>query len=46
MKLRSIATVIPGPALYALGAMILMVTASEAAFETRALWSRVGALKP
>jgi len=46
VKLRSIATVIPGLALYALGAMILMVTASEAAFETRALWSRVRALKP
>lgn len=46
VKLRSIATVVPGLALYALGAMILMVTASEAAFESRALWSRVGALKP
>jgi paraquat-inducible protein A len=45
VKLQSIATVIPGLALYALGAQILMLTASEAAFEPRAVWARAEALK-
>lgn len=45
VKLHSIAAVIPGLALYSLGAMILMLTASEAAFEPRLLWSRVHALQ-
>ena len=45
VKLHSIATVIPGIALYALGAMILMLTASEASFEPRRLWARVSALR-
>lgn len=44
VKLHSIATVIPGLALYSLGAQILMLTASEAAFEPRELWARAGAL--
>jgi paraquat-inducible protein A len=46
VKLKSIATVVPGLALYALAGMILMLTASEAAFEPRAIWSRVAACKP
>lgn len=45
VKLRSIATVEPGPALYALGAFILMLTASEAAFEPREVWHRAGMLR-
>jgi paraquat-inducible protein A len=45
VKLRAIATVIPGLALYTLGAQILMITASEAAFEPRAVWARALALK-
>ncbi len=44
VKLHNIATVIPGLALYALGALILMLTASEAAFEPRELWARARAL--
>ncbi|MGZ5104884.1 MAG: paraquat-inducible protein A, partial [Usitatibacter sp.] len=45
VKLRSIATVEPGLALYSLGAFILMLTASEAAFEQREVWNRAGALR-
>lgn len=45
VKLHSIATVIPGLALYSLGALILMLTASEAAFEPREMWARVRALQ-
>jgi len=45
VKLHNLATVIPGLALYSLGALILMLTASEAAFETRELWARARALQ-
>ncbi|HEX7465502.1 MAG TPA: paraquat-inducible protein A [Usitatibacter sp.] len=45
VKLHNIATVIPGLALYALGALILMLTASEAAFEPRELWARARAVR-
>jgi paraquat-inducible protein A len=44
VKLRAIAAVIPGLALYSLGALILMLTASEAAFEPRELWRRAASL--
>jgi paraquat-inducible protein A len=44
VKLHNLATVIPGLALYSLGALILMLTASEAAFEPRELWARCRAL--
>jgi paraquat-inducible protein A len=44
VKLHNIATVIPGLALYSLGGFILMLTASEAAFEPRELWARARAL--
>ena len=44
VKLRGIAAVIPGLSLYSLGALILMLTASEAAFEPRALWQRAASL--
>ena len=44
VKLHNLATVIPGLALYSLGALILMLTASEAAFERGALWARARAL--
>jgi paraquat-inducible protein A len=40
VKLHNIATVEPGLALYSLGALILMLTASEAAFEPREMWAR------
>ena len=45
VKLQSIATLIPGLALYSLGAMILMLTASEASFEPRQLWLRAQGLQ-
>ena len=45
VKLHNIASVVPGLALYSLGALILMLTASEAAFEPRELWARVHALR-
>lgn len=45
VKLHNLATVIPGIALYSLGALILMLTASEAAFEPRELWARARALQ-
>jgi paraquat-inducible protein A len=45
VRLKAIATVIPGLALYALGALILVLTASEAAFEPRSVWERAEALK-
>lgn len=44
VKLHNIASVIPGLALYSLGALILMLTASEAAFEPRELWARARSL--
>ena len=45
VKLHNIASVVPGLALYSLGALILMLTASEAAFEPRELWSRARLLR-
>jgi paraquat-inducible protein A len=45
VKLRAIATVVPGLALYSLGALILMLTASEAAFEPRTVWERARSLR-
>ena len=45
VKLHNIATVVPGLALYSLGALILMLTASEAAYEPRALWARARTLR-
>jgi paraquat-inducible protein A len=45
VKLHNIATVVPGLSLYSLGALILMLTASEAAFEPRELWARARALR-
>jgi paraquat-inducible protein A len=45
VKLHNIATVVPGLALYSLGALILMLTASEAAFEPRTLWARAHELR-
>ena len=45
VKLHNIATVVPGLALFSLGGLILMLTASEAAYEPRALWARAQALR-
>ena len=41
VKLSHIATVIPGVALYALGGVIALFAAAEAAYEPRVLWARV-----
>lgn len=40
VKLRHIATVEPGIALFALAGFLVMLTASEAAYDPRALWAR------
>ena len=45
VKLHNLATVVPGLALFSMGALILMLTASEAAFEPRALWARARELR-
>ena len=45
VKLKDIATVTPGPALYAMGAFVLLLAAAEASFEPHALWRRVGELR-
>jgi paraquat-inducible protein A len=44
VKLTQIATVEVGPALYAVGAYILLITAALASFEPHALWARAQAL--
>jgi paraquat-inducible protein A len=41
VRLSQLATVRPGVALWALGALMLMFTAANAAFNPRALWARV-----
>jgi len=41
VKLSHIASVIPGVALYALGGVIALFAAAEAAYEPRVLWARV-----
>jgi len=40
------ATVILGLGLYALAGVILLLTAAEAAYDPRALWTRVRELQP
>jgi paraquat-inducible protein A len=41
VKLSHLATVIPGVALFALGGVIALFAAAEAAYEPRVLWARV-----
>jgi paraquat-inducible protein A len=45
VKLRHIATVHPGPALYAMAGFIMLLSAAAASFENRALWERVDELR-
>jgi paraquat-inducible protein A len=45
VKLKHIATVHPGAALYAMAGFIMMLSAAAASFEKRALWERVDALR-
>jgi paraquat-inducible protein A len=45
VKLRHIATVHPGPALYAMAGFIMLLTAAAASFSSRALWSCVDELR-
>lgn len=45
VKLTQIATVTVGPALYAIGGYILLLTAALASFEPHALWNRAEALE-
>jgi paraquat-inducible protein A len=41
IKIAELATVIPGLALFALGALVLVMAAMEASFDPREVWSRV-----
>jgi len=45
VKLSHIAAVVPGTALYALGGVILLFSAAEAAYEPRMLWLRAEELR-
>lgn len=45
VKLKHIAAVHPGTALYAMAGFILLLSAAAASFESRALWERVDALR-
>ena len=45
VKLRHIATVHPGPALYAMAGFIMLLSAAAASFSARALWSCVDELR-
>jgi paraquat-inducible protein A len=45
VRLSHLAAVIPGVALYALGGVIVMFAAAEAAYEPRVLWARVAELR-
>ena len=45
VKLRHIATVHPGAALYAMAGFIMLLSAAAASFEDRALWERVDRLR-
>jgi paraquat-inducible protein A len=44
-KLAHIATVVPGPALWAFGALMLLLVAASAAFDPRELWAKAGAAR-
>ena len=46
VKLTQIATVEVGPALYAVGGYILLLTAGLASFEPHAMWTRAESLRP
>lgn len=41
IKIAELATVIPGTALYALGALVFVLTAMQASFDPREVWARV-----
>jgi paraquat-inducible protein A len=45
VKLRHIATVEPGIALFALGGFLAMLAASEASYDSHALWARAGEVR-
>ena len=45
VKLTQIATVTVGPALYAVGGYILLLTAALASYEPHAVWTRAEALQ-
>lgn len=46
VKLAHIAAVVPGVALWAFGAVMLLLAAAAAAFDPRDLWERIGAISP
>jgi len=41
VKIAELATVIPGTALYALGALVLLLAAMQSSFDAREVWARV-----
>jgi paraquat-inducible protein A len=45
VKLKHIAAVHPGPAMYAMAGFIMLLSAAAASFEKRALWERVDELR-
>jgi paraquat-inducible protein A len=46
IKIAELATVIPGIALYALGALIFVLAAMQASFDVRAVWERIEWVAP
>jgi paraquat-inducible protein A len=45
VKLAHIATVVPGVALWAFGAVMVMLAATAAAFDPREVWARISAAR-
>jgi len=41
IKIAELATVIPGTALYALGALVFLLAAIQSSFDPRSVWERV-----
>ena len=45
-KIAQLATVIPGPAMYAIGALVLLLPAIMSSFDARAVWRRIAWAAP
>jgi len=42
VKLASMATIVPGIALYSFASLILVMTTADATLESRAIWEQIG----
>lgn len=42
VKLASMATIVPGIALYSFACLILVMTTADATLESRAIWEQIG----